>query len=300
MFEKYLNFINANTVVKVFLVKKKGKQYTSYLLPNNIDNEIKYKYNDNLSNFLNNKELTKYDFVYDKKNCVSFLDANNLELKNNILNSIQENNREQLKKSNFSDDYNFIIFQFDNYINNEIKSMYFFSKYAKPETWYKKGIKFAFISDYMIEMKSDILVLNGEISCVLLDNDMLILNASTFESIFNYYESAKTLVESKKDDIFHFEFLDNPQIFYDKIISGKTRIKALANAFNNSQTNWLSIDKEIVFNVLTSDERFKDLEFDDNHQIICTDKNTDLIIDIIRETYSRQLFTNKIIETKGV
>ena len=39
---------------------------------------------------------------------------------------------------------------------------------------------------------------------------------------------------------------------------------------------------------------------DENNQIVCTDANADLIIDIIREVYSKQLFTEEIIETKGV
>ena len=74
----------------------------------------------------------------------------------------------------------------------------------------------------------------------------------------------------------------------------------VANALKNSKTDWSKISSKTVKDVLTGDERFVSITFDENDQIVCTDSNADLIIDIIREVYSKQLFTEEIIETKGV
>lgn len=89
-------------------------------------------------------------------------------------------------------------------------------------------------------------------------------------------------------------------VFFAKATAGKIRTLKLANALKNSKTDWSKIPNKKVKDVLSGDERFAAITFDEKDRIVCTDANADLIIDIIREVYSKQLFTEEIIETKGV
>jgi hypothetical protein len=73
----------------------------------------------------------------------------------------------------------------------------------------------------------------------------------------------------------------------------------------NKKTDWhsispLRIKTELQKPELQEIEGFSSIEFDDENKIKCTPESVDLILEIIREVYSRNLFTNKVIETKGI
>jgi len=303
MFEKYTNFIGENTNVKVYLLKKQGrKHFEAFILPNGIDDEVRQTYKNNLISFLNGKTIAEYDFLFKRENAVVVIQGDNLEIKNTFIECIQTATAEAkiLNINTFGDDYSTIVIELQNNINNQIEKMYLFAKYMKVETWYKKGVKYGFTANNLIEKKTDILVLNGCIDAILLENEILVLQERNFESIFNYYETAKQLVENNQINISSWSFLSDTPSFINKVMEGKTRTMALANALKNSKTNWASISIQNVKSVLESNAIFSEIAFDNNNKIICTDKNADLIISIIREVYSKQLFTNEIIETKGV
>lgn len=205
-----------------------------------------------------------------------------------------------LQNDNFDDDYSVIVIDFSYRSNDEIIHTYLVSKYMKTDTWYKKGFKFAFTANGLVEKKNEIIVLNGCIDVVINGATTVILNEKNFESLFNYFEAAKKMVDDAKPEIENWTFLTSVDVFFNKATAGKTRTLRLANALKNSKTDWSKISSQTVKEVLSGDERFVSITFDENDQIVCTDANTDLIIDIIREVYSRQLFTEEIIETKGV
>jgi hypothetical protein len=86
----------------------------------------------------------------------------------------------------------------------------------------------------------------------------------------------------------------------DKVTAGKTRILKFANAIKNSTTDWEHIPLQNVQDVISRNPNFSVLKLNEQGQIVCTEENVDLIIEIVREVYSKQLFTGALIETKGV
>ena len=289
--------------VKLYLVKKAKKGlFEAYRLPNGIDDDVKEKYCSNLAHFTEGRTFSVYDFVHKEKNSLVELETNKVErwsvLKDSLITADRDNML--LNGSTFNDDYNIIIVDFGYRENETIEHVYLISKYMKTETWYKKGLKFAFTANGLVEKREDIIVLSGCIDVVLTKEKIVVLNEKNFEDIFNYYETAKKLIEDSKPEIAEWDIMTETEVFFTKVFSGKTRVLKLANALKTSKTDWKSIPNERVKEVLNTDDRFSSIQFDENSKVICTDKNVDLIIDIIREVYSKQLFTGEIIETKGV
>ena len=289
--------------VKLYLIKKAKKGlFEAYRLPNGIDDDVKEKYCSNLAHFTEGRTFSVYDFVHKEKNSLVELETNKVErwsvLKDSLITADRDNML--LNGSTFNDDYNIIIVDFGYRENETIEHVYLISKYMKTETWYKKGLKFAFTANGLVEKREDIIVLSGCIDVVLTKEKIVVLNEKNFEDIFNYYETAKKLIEDSKPEIAEWDIMTETEVFFTKVFSGKTRVLKLANALKNSKTDWKSIPNERVKEVLNTDDRFSSIQFDENSKVICTDKNVDLIIDIIREVYSKQLFTGEIIETKGV
>lgn len=289
--------------VNLYLLKKEGRtKFVAYRLPNGIDKDIKEKYLSNFEHFIDGRSYVPYDFVHSEKNALIELETDKIPLWKNMLDSIERANDDGsfLQKDNFDDDYSVIIIDFFYLAIDEIVHKYFVSKYMKTDTWYKKGIKFAFTANGVEKGKQDIIVLNGCIDVAIDSDKAIILNEKNFESLFNYYEAAKKMVNDAKPALEKWPILTSVDVFFAKVMAGKTRTLKLANALKNSKTDWSNIINKKVHEVLSGDERFATITFDEKDRIICTEENADLIIDIIREVYSKQLFTEEIIETKGV
>jgi len=205
-----------------------------------------------------------------------------------------------LQNENFDDDYSVIVIDYSYRVEDEIIHIYLVSKYMRTDTWYKKGFKFAFTANGLVEKKNEIIVLNGCIDVLINGDTTVIINEKNFENLFNYFEAAKKMVDEAKPEIEKWPILTSVDVFFAKATAGKTRTLRLANALKNSKTDWSKIPNKKVKDVLSGDERFASITFDEKDQIVCTEANADLIIDIIREVYSKQLFTEEIIETKGV
>lgn len=302
MFDNILTKLSNSTIIVFFVRKIKKNDYAAYRLPNGLDEDVKSKYTNNLSNFVAGKTVGDYDFVHKDKTRVPKIAIDSVEVWNHVLSSINHSvaNGVLLKRSNFSDDYKMIVIDCTYVEGETITHFYLIAKYMKPDTWYKKGLKFGFTADTIVEKKSDIIVLNGCLDAVIFGDDLFVLQERNFEELFNYYEAAKTLVSSNKDSIESWPFMANADIFFTKATSGKTRMLKLANAFKNAKTDWTAIQPQALKSQLQSDERFSAIEFSADDKIICTTENIDLLIDIVREVYSKQLVTNKIIETKGI
>ena len=292
-----------NSTVRLYLLKKEGrKKFVAFRLPNGINDDIKERYCSNLEHFIDGRSFGTYDFVHEEKNALIELEIKEISMWTSIQEALKKSDDENvfLQNDNFDDDYSVIVIDFSRNLNNEIVHTYLIAKYMKTETWYKKGFKFAFTANGVVENESEIIVLNGCIDVVINKDTIIILNEKNFENLFNYYESAKKMVDEAKPNIEKWTFLTSVDVFFAKATSGKTRTLKLANALKNSKTDWSKISNQKVKDVLSGDERFVSITFDENNQIVCTDANADLIIDIIREVYSKQLFTEEIIETKGV
>ena len=289
--------------VRLYLLKKEGrKNFSAFRMPNGINDDIKEKYCTNLEHFIDGRSFGTYDFVHTEKNALIELETEKVSMWTSMKASLKKADDDNvfLQTDNFDDDYSVIVIDYSYRVESEIVHTYIISKYMKTDTWYKKGVKFAFTANGLVEKKDEIIVLNGCIDVVINGNSIVILNEKNFENIFNYFEAAKKMVDDAKPQIQNWTFLTSVDVFFNKATAGKTRTLKLANALKNSKTDWSKISSKTVKDVLTGDERFVSITFDENDQIVCTDSNADLIIDIIREVYSKQLFTEEIIETKGV
>lgn len=287
--------------VNLYLVKKIRKNvYTAVRFPNNIDQEIRNIYANNIEHFILGKNLVEYDYVHSTKHSITKVPTNKISVWNIVKESILKAKSENiiLKKDTFDDDYTMIVLEFIG--DSQEDAVYAVAKYMKTETWYKKGLKYSFLTDTMVEKQDDIFVLNGNVDVIISNEESFVLIENNFEDIFNYYETAKEYVEESKTIVNNWDFLTNTDKFFAKVLKGKTRILKFANAIKNSKTDWSNISKESVREVLESHNEFASIEFDEDGKIICTEENVDIIIDIIKEVYSKQLFTNQIIQTKGV
>lgn len=292
-----------NASVRLYLLKKDGrKKFVAYRLPNGIDNDIKEKYCSNLEHFIDGRPFGTYDFVHTEKNTLIELETEKISMWTSMQESLKKADDENvfLHNKNFDDDYSVIVIDYSYRVEDKIIHTYLVSKYMKTDTWYKKGFKFAFTADGLVEKKNEIIVLNGCIDVVINGDTTVIINEKNFENLFNYFEAAKKMVDEAKPEIEKWPILTSVDVFFAKATAGKTRTLRLANALKNSKTDWSKIPNKKVKDVLSGDERFASITFDEKDQIVCTEANADLIIDIIREVYSKQLFTEEIIETKGV
>lgn len=288
-----------NSSFSLYLVKKEKKNvYTSFRLPNGIEDEVKNTYMQNIENFTANREYSNYDFVHKEKGKIVRLDTNSIDSWCFIKECIKS--RSILSKQNFSDDYKMIIIDCSYEDNKMIKHTYLIAKYMKIANWYKKGIKIAFTSNGLVEKKDDIIALNGCIDAIICDENTFVLVERNFEEIFNYFEAAKKLVRNKKEEIQLWDFLTSTELFFNKVEAGKTRMLKLANAIKNTKTDWKKIKAITIKNVLITIDKFSSIAYNDENKIICTETNVDLLIEILREVFCKQLFTEEIIETKGI
>lgn len=301
MLELIKNLRNAS--VRLYLLKKDGrKKFVAYRLPNGIEDDIKDQYCSNLEHFIDGRSFGSYDFVYTEKNVLIELETESISMWTSMLDSLKKADDENvfLQNENFDDDYSVIVIDYSYRVEDGIIHTYLVSKYMKTDTWYKKGFKFAFTANGLVERKKEIIVLNGCIDVVINGEATIVINETNFENLFNYFEAAKKMIDEAKPEIEKWSILTSVDVFFAKVTAGKTRTLKLANALKNSKTDWSKIPNKKVKEVLSSDERFASIAFDEKDQIVCTEVNADLIIDIIREVYSKQLFTEEIIETKGV
>jgi hypothetical protein len=180
--------------VRLYLLKKEGrKNFSAFRLPNGIDNDIKEKYCTNLEHFIDGRSFGTYDFVHTEKNALIELETEKVSLWTSMQASLKKADDENifLQTDNFDDDYSVIVIDYSYRVESEIVHTYIISKYMKTDTWYKKGVKFAFTANGLVEKKSEIIVLNGCIDVVINGDSIVILNEKNFENLFNYHGNGK-------------------------------------------------------------------------------------------------------------
>ena len=74
----------------------------------------------------------------------------------------------------------------------------------------------------------------------------------------------------------------------------------LARALEKAVGDFSSLEPTMVRQTLSQYDEFKDLSYDDNDRIKFKPAVRDLIIDILRLTYARDLFSDSLVHTKGV
>ncbi len=303
--EEIFRIVNSNTVtIRVYLIKKeKGNEdYSCVIFPNELNSLIKEAYKDNLTQFTKGKVVSDYDSIHIEKGSIQKALLSDITEWLNIKSAMQKADEGNviLSKDNFSDDYHMIIVSFEDNIENDIKNVYLVAQYRKVESWYKKSIKFGFTTDGLQEKNSDIFVLNGCIDSVIYDDNAYILQENQFERLFNYYKKSISTLEKNRDNIENCSFIDKPVDFYKAVKKSKGATKKMARVISKQAIDLRTLPPKAIKKQLSKYDEFLSLNFDSEDKIILDTSSRDMIIDILRCVYTRSLFTDNVVQTKGV
>lgn len=293
-----------NSNVRVYLLKKKGYKgsYEAVMFPNVLDQKIRETYAKNYEHFCGERKIVEYDSVHSEKGTIKKLSLDDLQYWENMISalSVADQNRIILNKENFTDNYSAIVLIYERVKDGHIENVYLVAQYRKVESWYKRSVRFGFVANTIKQKDEEIFVLNGCIDTAIIEKDVFILQESPFEKIFNYYENSKRIVFSKKEEIEKWKFLDDPESFYESVVTKKGAITKLARALEKSIVDFSSLEPKMVRQILSQYDEFKEFSYDANDRIEFKPAVRDLIIDILRRTYARELFSDSLVHTKGI
>lgn len=297
--------VNSDTAtVRVCLIKKgKGNQaYSCVIFPNDLNVLIKKAYKDNFNQFTKDKIISDYDSIHTEKGSIQKAPLFDITEWINIKDAMKKADEGNiiLNKSNFSDDYHLIVVSFEDKNENDVKCAHLVAQYRKIESWYKKSVKFGFTTNGLQEKDSDIFVLNGCIDTVIYDDNAFILQESQFERLFNYYKKSISTLEKNRDNIEKCSFIDKPVEFYEKVKRNKGATKKMARVMSKQAIDLRTLPPNTVKEQLSKHKEFSSLKFDAEDKIVLDTLSRDMIIDILRCVYTRSLFTDNVVHTKGV
>ena len=300
-----MKVINSDTAtVRVHLIKKGGnpQDYSCVVFPNDLNELIKKAYKDNFNLFIKDKTVTDYDSIHTEKGSIQKATLADISEWINIKNAIKKADDDNviMNKSNFSDNYHVIVVTFEAMVEGDIKCAYLVAQYRKIESWYKKSVKFGFTTDGLQEKNSDIFLLNGCIDTVVYEDYAFILQENQFEKLFKYYKKSINTLEKNRDNIENCSFIDKPSEFYESVRSCKGATKKMARVMSKQAIDLQTLPSKTVKEQLIKYEEFSSIEFDAEDKIVLNTKTRDMIIDILRCVYTRSLFTENVVHTKGV
>ena len=290
--------------VRVYLLKKKGYkgQYEAVVFPNALDQKIKETYATNYEHFCGERKITEYDSVHSEKGTIKKISLADLPYWGNMIAALSnaDQNRIILNKENFTDDYAAIVLAYERVKDAHVENTYLVAQYRKVESWYKRSVKFGFVANTIKQKDEEIFVLNGCIDTAIVGEDVFVLQETAFEKVFSYYEKSKRIVSARKAEIENWRFLDDPKSFYENVVGKKGATTKLARALEKAVGDFSSLEPTMVRQTLSQYDEFKDLSYDGNDRIKFKPAVRDLIIDILRLTYARDLFSDSLVHTKGV
>ena len=290
--------------VRVYFLNKIGYkvQYEAVVFPNALDQKIKETYATNYEHFCGERKITEYDSVHSEKGTIKKISLADLPYWGNMIAALSnaDQNRIILNKENFTDDYAAIVLAYERVKDAHVENTYLVAQYRKVESWYKRSVKFGFVANTIKQKDEEIFVLNGCIDTAIVDEDVFVLQETAFEKVFSYYEKSKRIVSARKAEIENWRFLDDPESFYENVVGKKGATTKLARALEKAVGDFSSLEPTMVRQTLSQYDEFKDLSYDDNDRIKFKPAVRDLIIDILRLTYARDLFSDSLVHTKGV
>lgn len=296
--------VDDNSNVRVYLLKKMGYkgQYEAVVFPNALDQKIKETYATNYGHFCGERKIAEYDSVHSEKGTIKKIPLADLPYWSNMIAALSTADQSGviLNRENFTDNYAAIVLAYERVKDGHIEKTYLIAQYRKVESWYKRSVKFGFVANTIKQKDEDIFVLNGCIDTAIVAEDVFVLQETAFEKVFSYYEKSKRTVAAKKAEIENWKFLDNPKSFYEDVVGKKGATTKLARALEKAVGDFSALEPATVRHTLSQYDEFKDLAYDENDCIKFTPSVRDLIIDILRLTYARDLFSDSLVHTKGV
>lgn len=295
---------DAKVNVRVYLLKKQGYkgQYVAVVFPNALDQKIKDTYATNYEHFCGERKIVEYDCVHSEKGTIKKISLADLPYWSNMLDALSTADEKEiiLNKENFTDNYAAIVLAYERVKSGHVDKSYLIAQYRKVESWYKRSVKFGFVANTIKQKDEEIFVLNGCIDTAIVGDDVFVLQETAFEKVFGYYEKSKRIVDAGKNEIENWKFLDNPKSFYDDVVGKKGATTKLARALEKAGEDFSALEPAKVKRTLSQYNEFNGLSYDDNDRIRYNSSIRDLIVDILRRTYTRNLFSNNLVHTKGV
>lgn len=185
----------------------------------------------NVKRLLSESEIKQFDFEFEEDGVIQTLPRNEVAYTDDILNemSIRLDDDNTMDEEKNIDHLDFTVIQMLSSEDN-IPPLVLFKKQVKAGTAFKKSVKMVFEGKSLKLIPYDILAIGENVEAALYNGTYYILNRRGFDSIFNYKEGFKRIVESRKEDIMQFGMLSNAEGFINDCISDGRYLPRLAKA----------------------------------------------------------------------
>jgi len=151
----------------------------------------------NLLTRMENCSLTEYDFEYNKDETIQYLNKSDVVYSDEIIKNISVNldDSNTLSDATKMDNLDFIVVQLVAG-NDVIKDLYLYKKYIKSSTAFNKSVKLVFDGAQPKIFDKPILTISDNIDTVLFNDEYYIISRNGFNSIFNYKEGFKKIIDN--------------------------------------------------------------------------------------------------------
>ncbi len=211
--------------------------------------------------------------------------------------SIGVTNSAKIVSSDFNCDGNVLV------VKIKLKSkenVYLLTYHRNIATWFTNGKMFLKnIQGKFVEMKGDILTINGHFGAVVYKEKCYVFDEYNFNKVFKYDEKQRESIILNKANIHNLSCLSDGTDFYTRILESKQQMgrmaKFIATKRFASISNMTAAD---VKNSLCKRAELKELlMFDKNNKLIIDDKSFKIIMDVFRGTIVIDIITE---ETMGI
>lgn len=175
--------------------------------------------------------FSDYDFEGIQDETIQHISKTDVVFSDEIISKISVNLDETntLTETSRLDKLDFIVIQLISE-NEDIKDLYMFKKYIKSSTYFNKSVKIIFEGAQPKIFDKSILTISDNIDAVLYDNEYYIISRSGFNSIFNYKEGFKRVVDSARDEISSSNIFTDADIFITDCKNHGLHLPRLAKA----------------------------------------------------------------------
>ena len=191
------------------------KPYRGYMLKTKLE-DIKGVISDSLEfiiNQLDKRTLDIYDLEISIDDSVQIIEKEDVIHGKEILEEITLEYKEDntiIETTDLSK-IKFMVIQI--YNSKENKSIYLFKKYVQPSKAYRKSQKYIFSGGLLRPFMDEIITINSNVDAILMDEYYYIFNRNSFNSIFNYKDVFKKILDENSEMIRTSGLMSDPNQF---------------------------------------------------------------------------------------
>ncbi|MDF2804077.1 MAG: hypothetical protein K0S61_3980 [Anaerocolumna sp.] len=185
----------------------------------------------NLKNRIEVCTLSDYDYEGVQDETIQHLNKADVIFSDDIISKISVNLDETntLSETSRLDRLDFIVIQLVSE-DEGIKDLYMFKKYIKSSTSFNKSVKIIFEGAQPKIFDKPILTISDNIDAILYDDEYYIISRNGFNSIFNYKEGFKRIVDSAYDQISTANVFTEVDLFIEDCKNHGLHLPRLAKA----------------------------------------------------------------------